>query len=55
MNLDNILLEIEYDGAPFSGWQRQKTHPSVQAVIEDALRGFTHQKTVLYGASRTDA
>lgn len=55
MNLDNILLEIEYDGAPFSGWQRQKTHPSVQAVIEDVLRGFTHQKTVLYGASRTDA
>lgn len=55
MDRDNILLEIEYNGAPFSGWQRQKKDPSIQAAIEDVLRAFTQEKTVLYGASRTDA
>lgn len=55
MDLDNILLEIEYDGTQFSGWQRQKKDPSIQATIEEVLRKFTKQKTVLYGTSRTDA
>lgn len=55
MALDNILLKIEYDGTRFSGWQRQKGHPTIQATIEDVLRKFTGNKTVLYGASRTDS
>jgi tRNA pseudouridine38-40 synthase len=55
MSVDNILLKIEYDGTEFSGWQRQSHDPSIQAAIEDILSKFTGRKTVLYGASRTDA
>jgi len=55
MDLENIFLKIEYDGTPFSGWQRQSHKPTIQATIEDVLREFTGKKTVLYGASRTDA
>ena len=28
---------IEYDGAPFVGWQRQDNGPSVQAAIEETI------------------
>ncbi|NBT59460.1 tRNA pseudouridine(38-40) synthase TruA, partial [bacterium] len=55
MSLENILLTIEYDGTDFSGWQRQSHDPSIQATIEDVLSKFSGKKTVLYGASRTDA
>ena len=29
-----IALGVEYNGARFSGWQRQSEHPSVQGAIE---------------------
>ena len=35
-----ILITIEYDGGPFSGWQRQDNADSVQARIEDAAAAF---------------
>ena len=35
-----ILITIEYDGSPFSGWQRQDNADSVQARIEDAAAAF---------------
>ena len=31
--MTQFALEIEYDGAGFVGWQRQKTGVSVQAVL----------------------
>lgn len=34
--MTQFALEIEYDGAAFIGWQRQKTGVSVQAVLEAA-------------------
>ena len=33
-------LILEWDGAPFMGWQRQDHGPSVQQALEDAVRGF---------------
>ncbi|GGY37523.1 tRNA pseudouridine(38-40) synthase TruA [Parvularcula lutaonensis] len=48
-------IEIEYDGQPFAGWQRQENAPSVQATIEDAAAKFSGGKTHCYGAGRTDA
>lgn len=50
-----IKLVIEYDGAGYSGWQRQDSEPSVQQAIEDVLRSLTGEKTVLHSAGRTDA
>lgn len=48
-------LTIEYDGAPFVGWQRQANGRSVQGAIEDALARLTGEATTLRGAGRTDA
>ncbi|WP_198378229.1 tRNA pseudouridine(38-40) synthase TruA [Neoroseomonas rubea] len=49
-------LLIEYDGAPFVGWQRQGQGLSVQQVLEEAaahLNGGT--EPTLVAAGRTDA
>jgi tRNA pseudouridine38-40 synthase len=48
-------LTIEYDGAPFSGWQRQADKPSVQEALEAAIHAFTGETVLVYGAGRTDA
>ena len=48
-------LTLEYDGAPFVGWQRQDNGPSVQAALEDALRALTGNAVEVVGAGRTDA
>lgn len=46
---------IEYDGTPFSGWQRQDDQPSVQGALEHALRKLGEEDPVVQGAGRTDA
>jgi tRNA pseudouridine38-40 synthase len=51
----NIRAVVAYDGTDFSGWQRQRTDRSVQAVIEDALQKIHKARTVIYAAGRTDA
>jgi tRNA pseudouridine(38-40) synthase len=48
-------LLIEYDGAPFVGWQRQANGPSVQGEIEAAVKAFSGEGVTVYGAGRTDA
>lgn len=48
-------LTIEYDGTPFSGWQRQENAPSVQQAIEDAMERFVGEPVRLRCAGRTDA
>lgn len=48
-------LTIEYDGGSFVGWQRQENGPSIQAALEDAVRGYCQVNAVVYGAGRTDA
>lgn len=47
-------LSIEYDGSPFSGWQRQDDVPSVQQAIEEAIQAFSHEAVCVYGGGRTD-
>ena len=51
----NIKLTIEYDGTPFSGWQRLKSRPSVQAELERAVLKVTGERLTVIGAGRTDA
>jgi tRNA pseudouridine38-40 synthase len=48
-------LTIEYDGAPFVGWQRQDNGPSVQGALEDAIAKFSGESVTVTGAGRTDA
>jgi tRNA pseudouridine38-40 synthase len=48
-------LTIEYDGRPFSGWQRQDNGPSVQAALEQAIRKLTGEVVTVAAAGRTDA
>jgi tRNA pseudouridine38-40 synthase len=50
-------LEIEYDGTPFMGWQRQKHGLAIQQVVEEAaarLRGGG-EVTEALASGRTDA
>ena len=48
-------LTIEYDGQPFSGWQRQDNGPSVQATVEHAIAKLTGETVTIIAAGRTDA
>ena len=48
-------LTIEYDGAPFVGWQRQDTGPSIQAALEDAVFALSGERVQVQGAGRTDS
>ncbi|MFP6735464.1 MAG: tRNA pseudouridine(38-40) synthase TruA [Rhodospirillales bacterium] len=48
-------LTVEYDGAPFVGWQRQDNGASVQQALEDAVTGFCGETVLVEGAGRTDA
>ncbi len=48
-------LTVEYDGAPFVGWQRQAYGESVQGVLERAIGEMTSAKVTVHAAGRTDA
>ncbi len=51
----NILLEIEYDGTEYHGWQFQPNKQTIQGTIESALIKLLQEPINLIGASRTDA
>jgi tRNA pseudouridine38-40 synthase len=48
-------LDVEYDGSGYAGWQRQAGQHSVQAAIEQAIKGFCSEDVTIRGAGRTDA
>ncbi|MFH0986135.1 MAG: tRNA pseudouridine(38-40) synthase TruA [Candidatus Omnitrophota bacterium] len=51
----NIKLVLEYDGATFSGFQKQPGRSTIQEVLEKALSGFFDHKMKIAAASgRTD-
>lgn len=47
-------LDIEYDGTPFYGFQRQEKFISVQQVLEEVFEEFTQEKVTVFAAGRTD-
>ncbi|MEL6841408.1 MAG: tRNA pseudouridine(38-40) synthase TruA [Pseudomonadota bacterium] len=53
--MPRYALLVEYHGAPFSGWQRQTSQPSVQAAIEAALAKLEPREHTIAAAGRTDA
>ena len=48
-------LTIEYDGAPFCGWQIQDNGASVQGALEAAVKAICGEQVRVHGAGRTDA
>ena len=54
--MPRYALKIEYDGAPFAGWQRQaQGQASVQGAIEAALARLEPGAHTIAAAGRTDA
>ncbi|MEM6563511.1 MAG: tRNA pseudouridine(38-40) synthase TruA [Pseudomonadota bacterium] len=53
--MPRYALKVEYNGAPFAGWQRQKDQPSVQGTLEAALAQVTPGPHTIAAAGRTDA
>ena len=53
--MQNYLLQIEYIGENYCGWQRQTNFPSVQQEIEKTLSKVANHKTEVICAGRTDS
>jgi tRNA pseudouridine38-40 synthase len=50
-----IVLGVQYDGAPWQGWQTQPSGLTVQDTLERAIRQFTGSDIATSCAGRTDA
>jgi tRNA pseudouridine38-40 synthase len=48
-------IDLEYDGRPFHGWQRQKNALTVQEIIENALEKIVQMRVQTFVCGRTDA
>lgn len=53
--INNIKIEISYDGTNYYGWQKQPNRISIQEEIEIALEKVYNQKIELIGSGRTDS
>ncbi|MEE2695149.1 MAG: tRNA pseudouridine(38-40) synthase TruA [Pseudomonadota bacterium] len=53
--MPRVKLLIEYDGADYVGWQRQKKGKTVQEEIENCLEDIYDEKIRIFVAGRTDA
>src|SRR5256714_13881019 len=51
----SVQLVLHYDGAGFSGWQRQPGERTVQGVLEAAAAKLCGESITVVGAGRTDA
>ena len=50
-----VQLVLHYDGAAFSGWQRQPGERTVQGVLEDTVSQLCGDRIPVIGAGRTDS
>jgi tRNA pseudouridine38-40 synthase len=51
----NIRLLLQYDGAPYHGWQIQPRLVTVQGTLTQILEAITGEKILVHGSGRTDA
>jgi tRNA pseudouridine38-40 synthase len=51
----NLKMVVEYDGAGYHGWQRQRDLTTVQQVLEENVCRITGEMPVIFGSGRTDA
>ena len=55
MTMVRYKILIEYDGTNFVGWQRQENGLGVQQAIEEAIKKFSGETVIIFGAGRTDS
>ncbi len=48
-------MVLQYDGGDFNGFQRQRSHPSVQQAVEEAISLKLQRPVTVVAAGRTDA
>lgn len=48
------FLYLSYNGAPFCGWQKQPSSPSVQEALESSLAVLLGKNVEVVGCGRTD-
>ena len=53
--MKRVALIIQYNGTPYSGWQRQKNSITVQEILEKALLQVSNHSVNTFAAGRTDA
>lgn len=53
--MPTVRLVVRYDGASYSGWQRQRGVPTVQEALEDAASVMSVARITVRGSGRTDA
>ncbi len=53
--MPSYLLDIEYDGTDWHGWQSQPDLPTIQQAIENALGIALRKRVAIVGSGRTDA
>lgn len=49
-----ILMIVEYNGANFYGWQKQKGKRTVQGELEEKISFLTKEDVMVEGSGRTD-
>lgn len=53
--MKRLLLQLEYNGAAYYGWQRNSEVVTIQSALEDALFQLTGETLKTFAAGRTDA
>ncbi|MBM7615269.1 tRNA pseudouridine(38-40) synthase TruA [Alkaliphilus hydrothermalis] len=51
----NILIEVEYDGTNYCGWQIQPNGKTIQEEIMKVLENLTGSSIIVHGSGRTDS
>ena len=50
----NYQILVEYEGTKYFGWQIQKKKPTIQGILQTALKKYFKKKITVIGAGRTD-
>lgn len=52
--MSRFLIELQYDGTDFVGWQEQPNGRTVQGELQERLSTILRQPIKVVGAGRTD-
>lgn len=53
--MQNLKLIVEYDGTGYHGWQVQPGLPTIQGVLQEAVKRISGEEVSITSAGRTDA